>query len=147
MKKTILLLLVLGLAIAACSGGSQATSSENLLTVSDGDNQIQYSVEDLKALQPAESMFNDTSYIGVTLAALLSDAGIDTDGLTAVKAIASDGYSVNYEPALFLRDDVILAYARTDGPLAEDDGAFRMVLPGEEGKLNVRMIIEIQAVP
>jgi len=78
---------------------------------------------------------------------LLTDAGIDAQSLKALKAIASDGYSVNYEPALFLREDVILAYAKADGPLDGDDGAFRMVLPGEEGKLNVRMIVEIQAVP
>jgi hypothetical protein len=45
-----------------------------------------------------------------------------------------------------LVDDVIVAYARADSDLAEEDGAFRMVLPGAEGKLNVRMLAELQIV-
>jgi len=31
-----------------------------------------------------------------------------------------------------------------DGALAGDNGTFRMVLPGEEGKLNVRMLAELE---
>jgi hypothetical protein len=58
--------------------------------------------------------------------------------------IASDGFSVNYDPALFQREDVIVAYQTADSVLAAEDGSFRMVLPGEEGKLNVRMLAEIQ---
>jgi hypothetical protein len=147
MQKTLILILLLGLVLGACNGSSQTTAAENTLIVVEGDNQTQYTADDLKALPQTESVFDDASYVGVTLVDLLTEAGIEAQSLTAIKAIASDGYSVNYEPALFLRDDVILAYARTDGALAEDDGAFRMVLPGEEGKLNVRMVTEIQAVP
>jgi hypothetical protein len=40
---------------------------------------------------------------------------------------------------------MILAYAQADGPLSEEDGAFRVVLPGAEGKQNPRMVVEIQA--
>ena len=146
MKKTITFILILGFVLAACISGSEGTT-ENILTIGEGDNQKQYTIEDLKALPQAEAVFIDTGYVGVSLAALLTDAGYAAQSLTAVKAIASDGYSVNYEPALFLREDVLVAYAQADGPLAEDDGAFRMVLPGEEGKLNLRMLVEIEVVP
>ena len=32
------------------------------------------------------------------------------------------------------------------GDLTADDGSFRMVLPGAEGKLNVRMMVELQVI-
>ena len=127
--------------------GSEQINAGSILTVVKGEENKQYTVEDLQTLPQVESTFSDINYVGVPLSALLTDAGVDAQGLKAVKAVASDGYSVNCEPALILRDDVILAYAQADGPLASDDGTFRMVLPGEEGKLNVRMIVEIQAIP
>lgn len=40
----------------------------------------------------------------------------------------------------------IVAYARAGGNLADDDGDFRMVLPGAESKLNVRMLVELQVI-
>ena len=63
------------------------------------------------------------------------------------KAVAVDGYSVNYDPAQVLKDNVLVAYAQVDGnPLSADDGNFRMVLPDEEGKLNVRMLTELHII-
>ena len=47
----------------------------------------------------------------------------------------------------FSREDTLVAYARVDGPLAEDEGAFRMVLPDQEGKMNPRQLVEIIAIP
>ena len=82
----------------------------------------------------------------VSMSFLLQDAGFDPLSLSAVKATAADGYSVNYDAGLFLRDDVLVAIATADGPLAADDGIFRMVLPGEEGKLNLRMLTELRAI-
>ena len=144
MKKSMFLMILLALLLAACGGSSSESGAENT-TLTVGEKT--YTVDDLKALPPTEAVFNDVTYVGVVLSDLLADAGVDASGLTAVKAIASDGYSMNYEPALFTRSDVILAYAQADGPLTDDDGTFRMVLPGEEGKLNVRQLVEIQAVP
>ena len=60
--------------------------------------------------------------------------------------MASDGFTVNYDTNQVLVDEVIVAYARADGDLIADDGNFRMVLPGEEGKLNVRMLVELQVI-
>jgi hypothetical protein len=71
---------------------------------------------------------------------------MDPAQVKAIKAVAADGYSVNYDPSQIFSDDIIVAYARLDGDLTEDDGAFRMVLPGAEGKLNLRMLAEIQII-
>ena len=77
---------------------------------------------------------------------LLTDAGFDPQALKAVKAVAVDGFTVNYGPELFLLDDTLLGYGSTDGPLTAEDGTFRMVLPEQEGKLNIRMLVKVQVV-
>ena len=64
-------------------------------------------------------------YVGVPLTVLLTDAGFDPQALKAVKAVAADGFTVNYGPELFLLDDTLLAYGSTDGPLTAEDGTFR----------------------
>ena len=143
MKKNMFWIIILALLLTACgTGSSENVAQTTSLTIGDKS----YSVDDLKALPQTKSTFNDVDYVGVVLSDLLADAGVEVDGLKAVKVIASDGYSMNYEPAIFTRADVILSYAQADGPLTEEDGLFRMVLPGEEGKLNVRQVAEIQAV-
>jgi hypothetical protein len=149
MKRLIVLSLVLMVLLVGCaSGGETAVSTDTpVLTVGDGQTQKTYTAADLEALLQAEASFKDITYIGVTVTALLADSGFPVSGLKAVKAVASDGYSVNYDLAQIQKDDVIVAYAQADGPLTKDDGAFRMVLPEEEGKSNVRMLVEIQAVP
>ncbi|MCJ7569508.1 MAG: molybdopterin-dependent oxidoreductase [Anaerolineales bacterium] len=142
-------LLVLSILLGACapSASPAPESGGELLLVTDGTTEKSFSVADLEALPVTESTFNEVTHIGISLAALMDHAGFDAQVLQAVKAIAADGYSVNYDPALFLREDVIVAYATLDGPLPEDDGTFRMVLPGEEGKLNIRMLVELRLVP
>lgn len=150
MKRTRLglLSLLLLLSLAACGGGSNIPEDmPDELVVTDGTTSKSYTVADLEALPATESTFNDVAYKGVTLSVLLADAGFDPAALRAVKAVAADGYSMNYDPAMFQRADVLVAYATASGPLAEDDGIFRMVLPGEEGKLNVRMLAELRAMP
>lgn len=149
MKKLVVLSLVLIVLLVSCAaGGETAVSTDTpVLTVGDGQTQKTYTAADLEELAPAEASFKDVTYTGVLLTTLLEDSGFPVSSLKAVKAVASDGYSVNYDLAQIQKDDVIVAYAQADGPLAEEDGAFRMVLPEEEGKLNVRMLVEIQAVP
>lgn len=149
MKLTWFRLLVLSILLAACapSASPALESGGELLLVTDGTTEKSFSVADLEALPVTESSFNEVTYTGISLATLIDDAGFGDQELQAVKAIAADGYSVNYDPALFLREDVIVAYATVDGPLPEDDGTFRMVLPGEEGKANIRMLVELRLVP
>ncbi len=133
--------------LGACgSSEPAATTAANLLVVTDGSTQKSYAADGLKSLASVEAAFKGVTYQGVPLTTLLQDAGFDPQAAKAVKAIASDGFSVNYNPELFLLDDTLVAYAQADGPLSADDGTFRMVLPDQEGKLNVRMLATLQVV-
>ena len=123
------------------------TEEGNVLIVTDGNSEQSYDVEDLKALGAEQATFREVTYTGVPLQLLLEDAGFDPDSLSAVKATAADGFSANYDPALVNRLDTLVAYAREDGPLAEDEGTFRMVLPDQEGKLNSRDLVELRVYP
>jgi hypothetical protein len=143
MKNLFLFVLVLILLLSACDNTSTPSDS-GTLTLTDGDSKQPYSLATLQTITQTESSFDDISYIGVSISALLEHAGIAADELTSVRAIASDGFAADYDAALFLRDDVILAFGLVDGEMTADDGTFRMVLPGEEGFLNVRQVIEIE---
>ena len=133
--------------LAGCAAQTGPTPEEAALRVSDGTTEKIYSVADLEALPVSEASFGEFTYVGVPLSTLLEDAGFDPDTASAVKAVAADGFSANYEPALFNKADTLVSYARADGPLVEDEGPFRMVLPDQEGKLNVRMLAEIRVIP
>jgi DMSO/TMAO reductase YedYZ molybdopterin-dependent catalytic subunit len=146
MKRFLLVTFILALTLTACASQSQESAGP-VLKVSDGNVKKTYTADDLKALSESQADFKGVTYIGVPLTVLLADAGIDAAALTAVKAVASDGFTANYESALYSREDTLVAYATVDGPLSEEDGFFRMVLPNEEGKLNPRQLVEIIAIP
>jgi hypothetical protein len=146
MKRILLTLLTLALVVSACAPKATVPSGTTL-QVTFGDTHKTYTLDMLKALGNTQASFNDVTFVGVPLTTLLSDAGIDPASLSAVKAVAADGFTANYDPALFNLPDTLVAYARLDGPLADDEAPFRMVIPGQEGKLNVRMLAEIVALP
>lgn len=153
MKKISTLLLVIAVLLGACSQAAPEGSSvpesgaaASVLTVKGGDLEKTYSVEELQALEAAQAEFKGVTYTGVQLSSLLRDAGFDPAQIQAVKAVASDGFTANYEPELANKADTIVAYATVDGGLTAEDGAFRMVLPGQEGRLNVRQLVEIQVI-
>ncbi len=150
MKKLLFTLIFAILVLAACAPAAEQSASapaEAVLLVTAGERQQSFSAEDLQALPPVEATFNAVTYKGVTVSALLEAVGVAPDGIKALKAVAADGYSVNYDPAQVLKENVLVAYALADGsPLGADDGNFRMVLPDEEGKLNVRMLAELQII-
>jgi DMSO/TMAO reductase YedYZ molybdopterin-dependent catalytic subunit len=148
-KRTVTLFaaLLLALGLAACSQAGPEAGSGDVLVVTDGSVEKTYTAAGLEALPAAEATFREVAYRGVPLSALLADAGFAPDSLRAVRAVAADGFSASYESDLFNLPDTLVAYSRTDGPLAADEGAFRMVLPGQEGKLNVRILVRIEAVP
>lgn len=141
MKRLLALLAVF--ALTACSSPSNEVDATTL-TVTGGDISETYVRTDLEALGATESEFQGVVYTGVAVDTLLADAGFDTAAVTAVKAVASDGFTVNYDPAQVFSDGVIVAYALPDGDMSTEDGVFRMVLPDAEGKLNVRMLVELQ---
>lgn len=146
MKRFLLIILVLSLTLMACASQPQESAGP-ILKVSGGNTEKSYTADDLKALGASQADFRGVTYLGVQLTVLLADAGFDPNALTVVKAVASDGFTANYESALFSREDTLVAYATVDGPLGEEDGNFRMVLPGQEGKLNPRQLVEIIAIP
>lgn len=146
MKRILIIVLTFALALSACTTNPQETAGA-VLKVSNGETEKLYTASDLRALGEAQAAFRDVAYVGVPLTLLLLDAGIDPTAVTIVKAVAVDGFTANYEASLFLREDTLVAYARADGPLSEEDGTFRMVLPDQEGKLNPRELVEIIVIP
>jgi DMSO/TMAO reductase YedYZ molybdopterin-dependent catalytic subunit len=146
MKRFLLVVLAFVLVLSACSTASQESAGP-VLKVSSGDIEKTYTVDDLQSLGAVQASFKGIAYVGVPLTTLLQDAGIDPASVSVVKAVAVDGFTANYEASLFTREDTLVAYARTDGPLGEDEGAFRMVLPDQEGKMNPRELVEIIAIP
>lgn len=146
MKRVLVFTLIFMLALAACAPKTEVSAGD-VLKVSYGTVSKTCSVADLQALGATQVTFKDVTYVGVTLAELLRYAGIDPMGLTVVKAVASDGFTANYDSSLYTKEDTIIAYATVDGPMTADDGTIRMVLPDQEGKLNVRMLTEIIAIP
>jgi hypothetical protein len=150
MKKILFTLIAVLLVLAACApaaGQGAEVPAKATLLVKVGDSQKSFSVEDLGALPASESSFKDVAYKGVTVSALLEAVSVDPVSVKAVKAVASDGFAVNYDPGQVLKDNVLVAYQLADGsPMSADDGNFRMVLPDEEGKLNPRMLVELQII-
>lgn len=144
MKRLLTLLIGTALALSACASDGGGETEVSDLLVSGGDISESYSRADLEALGATESEFNGAAYVGVPVADLVEDAGFDPASVKAVKAVAADGFTVNYDPGQVFTDGVIVAYALPDGDMSADDGTFRMVLPGQEGKLNVRMLAELQ---
>jgi hypothetical protein len=150
MKKLVLTLIVIMLLLAACAPAAEQSagaSAEAALIVTVGDTQKSFSVKELQALPAAEATFKGVAYQGVTVSALLESVSVDPGAIKAIKAVADDGYSVNYDPAQVLKENVLVAYALADGSaMSAEDGNFRIVLPDEEGKLNVRMLAELQII-
>jgi hypothetical protein len=154
MKHFVVFMVCLSLALlSACTTGSRTPTLEGgaettapILLVSGGEISKSFTRADLEALTVTEATFRDMPYKGVTVTALIQAAGFDPAQVKAVKAVAVDGFTVNYDPNQVLVEGVIVAYARTDGDLAAEDGDFRMVLPGAEGKLNPRMLAELQII-
>ena len=141
-KRAVVFILVL-IALVGCGGDSSITNDDTLV-VTDGSSEKQYTVDDLERLNPQKAVFREVAYIGVPLSSLLINAGYNLEEIMAVKAVAYDGFTANYEPELITKTDTLVAYALEDGPLTSDDGTFRMVLPGQEGKLNPRQLVELK---
>lgn len=145
MKRNLFVLLTLLLAVAlfAC-GGEEPAATDAVLTVSGGEVEESYSADDLRALPATTATVEGVTYRGVSLPTLLEDAGFDPEQIATVEAVADDGFSATYEPELFTREDTVVAYERADGDLAGDEQPFRMVLPEQRGRLNVRMLVRLE---
>lgn len=154
MKRLIVVFFFLSWLLTACVSGEVPVeveaegpgASAPLLTITHGALEVGYTIEDLKALPSAQAAFKGVTYVGVPMAALLEDAGVDLEAIQAVKASAQDGFSANLEKELVLLEDSLVAYARLDGSLAADEMPLRLVLPDQPGSLNVRMLVTLQII-
>jgi hypothetical protein len=143
-KRTLPLLFLLLLAACASSPATEATQ----LVITGDQPQQTFTLAQLQALPATTATFNGVDYTGVSLKVLLEQAGYNAATIEAVEASATDGYSVKYERDLALLDSTLVAYALAGGgSLGSEDGTFRMVLPDQEGKLNVRMLGELHVNP
>ena len=136
MKKTYLftLLFVILALVSACAPKEAATSGETVLTVNDKS----YTQADLEALGTTSADYTDkdgntTTYQGVLLSTLLSDAGAGTG--TDVTFAASDGY----EASLTVDE----AMACPNCIVGFDNGSLRTVMPEMSGKVQVKDLISI----
>ncbi len=148
MKRTLLALLLLSfiLLLAAC-GGTGTDEIPPQLTVIGGPAEKVYTLDDLRDLPASTVEVEGGVYSGVILADLLQDAGIEVGAVGSVTAVASDDFSATYDPDLFSRPDTIVAYELDGGQLLAEEQPFRMVLPGQPGRLNVRMLVRLEAGP
>lgn len=137
MKKTHILitLFVLITLLAACAPAPAATVEEAVLTI----GAKAYTLSELEAFGTTSVDYTNkdgetTTYSGVSLTALLEDAGLTGVGDTLI-ITAADGYQADMD-----LDD---ALACTTCILAIDDGSLRMVMPELSSKLQVKDVIEI----
>ena len=150
MKNVVFTLLMIVFLVGCGTSAPQEKTSipEPVLTIINGDNQQTYTINDLQALPSTVSSFEGKDYMGVSVRFLLEEAGVNLNEILAVKAVATDGYSVNYEPKQLLPDDVLVAYSLADGgSMASDEGKFRMVLPDQEGNQNLRLLYKLVIIP
>ena len=140
MKKNTVLLVTLLLVmtlVSACSAAPAATEEvveTAVLTV----GEKAYTKADLEALGTMSADYTDkdgvtTTYEGVSLSALLDDAGLS--GSTEITLTASDGY----EASLTVEEAVACANCI----VAFDGDMLRTVMPDMSGKLNVKDVIAI----
>ncbi|QRN83705.1 hypothetical protein JR338_02825 [Chloroflexota bacterium] len=136
MKKTTLIttLLVLIALITACTPQAQATEEAAILTV----NEASYTQSGLEALGTTSVDYTGkdgvvTTYEGVLLSALLSDAGAASG--TEVTFTAADGYeaSITVEELMACANCIV----------GFDEGSLRTVMPDMSGKLNVKDLVSI----
>lgn len=143
MKHILILALSVSLLLAACGKVTVPEEGVPTLTVTDGVASKFYTVADLQKLEQAQSEDKGVIYLGVAITEILHNAGYDPQTVFTVEAIASDGFTADYDQTLILKSDTVLAYTRLNGPLSDDEGSFRMVLPGQVGKLNPRMVVKL----
>lgn len=133
--------------LAGCAPGGAATTpapDEMLLTVRGPEVEQTYTLAELQAMPATSVESDDGTFVGVRLSDLLTEAGFDMGQIATVQVIALDNFSSTYDSALFMRQDAVLAYARQEGSLNENELPLRMVIPGQEGRMQPRQVATIE---
>ncbi|MCR4403907.1 MAG: molybdopterin-dependent oxidoreductase [Candidatus Acetothermia bacterium] len=116
------------------------TGAEWALTLTIDGAEAKFTLEEIEALPSREVEFHEHIYRGTPLRTLLTQAGVDIGRLEAVKAIAADGYRLEYERRLVKRFDFILAYEADGKPLPQGEGPLRIVFPGGRSAQMMKMV-------
>lgn len=143
MKHIWIFALLTSLFLVACVSASVPKEDVLTLAVTDGTAIKFYTLSDLQALRQVQVEEKGVIYLGVPILDLLVNADYDPATVVAVQALTSDGFTAVYDQVLIMKSDTLLAYALLDGSLGEDEGPFRMVVPGQTGKLNPRNVVEL----
>lgn len=146
------LILFAALLLAACGPAGQASPTPPqeasvpgvILTITGGETERTFTLEQLQALPVTEVESADGQFVGVRLSDLLTEAGFSLEAIATVQVVATDGFSSTYPPELFSREDAVLAYARKGGSLNDDEAPLRMVIPNEGGTMQPRMVNRIE---
>lgn len=140
MKKTTLLvtLFIVMTLVSACSTAAPTATEEIEAVAALTVGEKAYSTTDLEALGITTADYTDkegvtTTFEGVSLSALLEDAGLSESA--EITFVASDGY----EATLTIEE----ALACANCIIAFDGDTLRTVMPDMSGKLNVKDIVTI----
>jgi hypothetical protein len=95
-----------------------------------------FTLEDVQALEQIDVDFDGTPYVGVPMGIMLTQAEVGDDVATLI-LVGEDGYQAQV-PWQEVRacPDCIVAF--------QDQGGFRVVMPGFPGQVQVRDLVEIQ---
>jgi len=97
-------------------------------------------------VNPPAGLISSAKWTGVSLASLLSQAGVLADGKYAVFRCA-DGYTVGIPIERAMLPDALLAYRMNDQTLPNEHGfPLRALVPGLYGMMNAKWITEIEIV-
>ncbi len=122
------------------------------------DNELSFSLDDLKALPSVErtstltcisnqvggDLIGNSVWTGVYLNDLLVTAGIQ-DGADELILRAADNYSDSFPLEAARREGTIVAYLQNGEPLTRDHGfPARVLVPGIYGMKNVKWVTEIE---
>jgi hypothetical protein len=143
---TMSIVLLLSLALAACGKTPEPTpvpaaSGAGLKITGKVDAEMNWTEAEVRTMDTMEAESTNkegqtSTYTGVSVNALLEEAGLQGDAATLV-FVADDGYSA--EVALSevqACQDCIVSF--------RNQGGFSTVMPGFSGKLQVKGVVEIQ---
>ena len=143
-----LFLALIGLLIITPLGRVSAQTPGNLMVSNLSNNAVTYSYSQLYAMPQTTVFASEYCYgslvtygnwIGVTLAYLLQQSGLDPT-VASINFVAQDGYEVSLPIQDALQPDVIIAYQLNGVLLAEN---LRLVIPEENGNMWIAMITSI----
>jgi hypothetical protein len=135
------------LLLTACAAPALPTVDPNgppMLVVSSVDGKQMFGRDDMENLPVVNETLNGVTYKGATAAALLHAAGVDPEALKGVRAVYADGTTLELDVTSLLGGEGLIAYARADGDLTPEDGAFRLVLPKADAAHNLPGLTELQ---